>query len=317
MAMMVMAMADEARMYGQDRAARARRWDEDAFALTFRHAITAVQDGVRIHHVVGGGGTPVVLLHGFPQNWREWRHVMPELAGAGHSVIAPDLRGFGWSDRPLEGFDVGTVSEDIRQLVGKLSQREVTLVGHDLGAVVGYAWAAAHPDEVERLVLIEGLPAGLEPPSAAIPMMRGKPLWHLAFGSTPDVPEALLAGRERIWIEFLLRQGACDPTAFSDEDIDAYAHSFGALGGVRGALAHIRAMPRSAALNRRLAERRLAMPVLAIGAALSYGARMEEGARRFADDVVGMVAEQCGHWIPEERPAWLAQQLIAFLGGEA
>jgi pimeloyl-ACP methyl ester carboxylesterase len=309
-----MAMADEALVYGQDRAARARRWDEDGFARTFRHAITAVQDGVRIHHVVGGDGPPVVLLHGFPQNWREWRHVMPALAEAGHAVVAPDLRGFGWSDKPLEGFDVGTVSEDIRQLVAKQSQRKVALVGHDLGAVVAYAWAAAHADEVERLVLIEGLPAGLEPPSAAIPMLRGQPLWHLAFGSTPDVPEALLAGRERVLVEFLLRHGACDPTAFSDEDIDAYARSFAALGGVRGALAHIRAIPRSAALNRTLAVKRLAMPVLAIGAALSYGPRMEEGACRFADDVTGLVAEQCGHWVPEERPSWLAQQLLAFLG---
>lgn len=294
---------------------RIDEWNEDAFNRCFRHEV-AIAGTVRIHYVIGGSGPLVTLLHGFPEHWREWRLVMPALADAGYTVIAPDLRGFGYSDKPLDGFDVGTVAEDIRQIIGKLDRVEekVRVVGHDVGSAVAYAWAAAHPEQVEQLVLMEGLPAGLEPSGAGTPMLQGKPLWHLAFGMTPDVPERLLADRERIFVEFLLRRGCYDPMTFSDEEIDAYTRPFAALGGVRGAMAHIRAIPSSAALNRKLAERVLEMPVLAIGAELSFGKYMAEGARRFARDVSGLVAERSGHWIPEERPGWLSERLLAFFG---
>jgi pimeloyl-ACP methyl ester carboxylesterase len=243
---------------------------------------------------------------------------MPALADAGYTIVAPDLRGFGHSDKPLDGFDVGTVAEDIRQVIAQLgrSEEKVRVVGHDVGSAVAYAWAAAHPEQIEQLVLMEGLPAGLEPSAAATPMLQGKPLWHLAFGMTPDVPERLLADRERVFVEFLLRRGCYDPMTFSDEEIDAYTRPFAALGGVRGALAHIRAIPSSAVLNRKLAERVLEMPVLAIGAELSFGKYMVEGARRFARQVSGAIVERSGHWIPEERPEWLSEQLLAFFGTE-
>jgi pimeloyl-ACP methyl ester carboxylesterase len=236
------------------------------------------------------------------------------LADAGYTVVAPDLRGFGYSDKPLEGFDVGTVAEDIRQVIAAFGRdkEKVRVVGHDVGSAVAYAWAAGHPEQVEQLVLMEGLPAGLEPSGTGTPMLQGKPLWHLAFGMTPDVPERMLVDRERIFVEFLLRRGCYDPMTFPDEEIDAYTRPFAALGGVRGALAHIRAIPSSAALNRKLAEKSLEMPVLAIGAELSFGKYMAEGARRFARHVSGLVAERSGHWVPEERPDWLSERLLAF-----
>jgi pimeloyl-ACP methyl ester carboxylesterase len=295
----------------------ARHWDETAFNRAFRHEVATAGD-VRIHYVIGGNGPLVALLHGFPQHWREWRLIMPLLTDAGYTVVAPELRGFGYSDKPLDGFDVGTVAEDVRQIIEKLGRggEEIRIVGHDVGAAVSYAWAAAHREQVEQLVLMEGLPAGLESSGAATPMLQGKPLWHLAFGMTPDVPERLLADHERIFVEFLLRRGCYDPLTFSDEEIDAYTRPFAALGGVRGAFAHIRAIPRSAALNRTLSEKDLEMPVLAIGAELSFGKYMAEGARRFARRVSGAVAERCGHWIPEERPDWLSGQLVAFFGAE-
>jgi pimeloyl-ACP methyl ester carboxylesterase len=292
---------------------RREEWNENAFNRSFRHEV-ATAGNVRIHYVIGGNGPVVTLLHGFPQNWREWRLVMPQLADAGYTIVAPDLRGFGYSDKPPDGFDVGTVAEDIRQVIANLGRDEekVRIVGHDVGSAVAYALAAAHPEQVEQLVLMEGLPAGLEPSGAATAMLQGKPLWHLAFGMTPDVPERLLADRERVFVEFLLRRGCYDPMTFSDEEIDAYVRPFAALGGVRGALAHIRAIPSSAALNRKLAERVLEMPVLAIGAELSFGKYMAEGARGFARHVSGVVAERSGHWIPEERPDWLSERLLEF-----
>lgn len=164
-------------------------------------------------------------------------------------------------------------------------------------------WADLH--------LIEALPAGLEPPSASVPMLQGNATWHLAFGSTPDVPEALLANRERVLVEYLFRH-AYDQTTFLDADIDAYVRPLASLGGIRAAFAHIRAMPKSAEHNRSVSERKLAMPLLAIGSAMSFGKHMEDGARQFAENVTGLVAERSGHWTPEERPAWLSRQLIAF-----
>ena len=160
---------------------------------------------------------------------------------------------------------------------------------------------------------MEALPAGLEPPSASVPMLQGKATWHLAFGSTPDVPEALLANRERVLVEYLFRH-AYDPTTFSQAEIDAYVRPLAALGGIRGAFAHIRAMPQSAKHNRSLSARKLAMPVLAIGSAMSFGKHMEDGARQFAESVTGRVVGRCGHWISEERPVWLSQQMNAFFG---
>jgi pimeloyl-ACP methyl ester carboxylesterase len=236
---------------------------------------------------------------------------MPSLAEAGHTVIAPDLRGFGLSDKPLEGFDVMTVAEDIRQVVQHLGLDEVSLAGHDAGASVAYHWAASHPDEVRRLALMEAFPAGLEPPAGQAPTWKGKATWHLGFLSTPDLPEVLLANRESAFLTFLFRH-AWDPATFSESEIEAYVKPFAALGGTRAALAHVRAMSRSAELNRKVAERKLRMPVLAIGGEISFGARMADAARQFAENVTGAVAERCGHWIPEERPAWLSGQLIAF-----
>lgn len=240
--------------------------------------------------------------------------IMPRLAEEGYTVIAPDLRGFGLSDRPLAGYDVATATEDIRQLTKQLGHTIVSVVGHDMGAALAHARAGAHPDEVSRLVLMEALPAGLEPAGSQVPTLKGKRTWHLAFMSTPDIPEALIAGREWTFVANLLRSGAYDPNTFTDADVDAYAKPFAAPGGIRGAAAHIRAMPESAVINRRLSERKLPMPVLAIGDELSFGAGMRNGARQLAQDLTGAVAERSGHWIPEERPAWLAEQVLQFLG---
>lgn len=167
----------------RDQALRLKGHDEVEFGRDFRHQVAVVGD-VRIHYVIGGSGSLVVLLHGFPQHCRESRFVMPPLLDAAHTILVPDLRGFGSSDKPLEGFDVATVADDVRQLVQQLQPKheKIRLVGHDVGAAVAYAWAAAHQFEVERLALIEGLPAGLEPPSAGMPMLRGKlcGIWPLA-----------------------------------------------------------------------------------------------------------------------------------------
>jgi hypothetical protein len=156
--------------------------------------------------------------------------------------------------------------------------------------------------------MMDVLPAGLEPPSAP-------PLWHHGFLQAPDLPEILVAGRERPFLTYFFRH-AYDPTTFADAVIDRYVAAFAAPGGIRGAASHLRAIPVSADQNRRLSQRKLAMPVLAIGAAASYGGGMAAGARLCAENVSAAVPERCGYWIPEERPVWLAKELIAFLGND-
>jgi pimeloyl-ACP methyl ester carboxylesterase len=294
----------------QNRHVESWQFDDAAFGMPFRHEIVAVNNGVRIHYVIGGTGPALVLLHGFPQHWREWRLVMPALVEAGYTVIAPDLRGFGDSDKPLDGYDALNVAEDVHQLVSRLDYERISLVGHDVGASVAYTFTAAHQDQVKALVLMEAFPAGFELASGH------QQTWHLGFMSTPDLPETLLAGREQAFLAFLFRRTLNDTRTFSDEDIEAYVRTFAGLGGVRGAAAHIRALPRSAVQNRKLAERKLRMPVLTVGAAKTFGSSIEPAARQFAEDVSGVVAEHTGHWIPEEQPVWLAQQLIMFFSGK-
>src|SRR6188472_4611164 len=132
--------------------------------VTFSHHMASVNGGVQIHYVIGGhGGDPIVLLHGWPQTWYEWRHVMPALA-KNHTVIVPDLRGLGDSSKPATGYDGKTVAEDIHQLVSQLGFKQIFLVGHDLGALVAFSYAAAHPSEVRRLVILDVPITGFAPP---------------------------------------------------------------------------------------------------------------------------------------------------------
>jgi pimeloyl-ACP methyl ester carboxylesterase len=301
-------------LFARDRAQRGLSWSDLGCEEVFRHEIAAVNGGIRLHYVIGGDGPVLVVLHGFPQSWREWRYVMPLLVEAGYTIIAPDLRGFGESDKPLDGYDVVTVSEDLYHLITQLGVQPIGLIGHDAGASVAYAWAAAHPEQVRQLALIEAIPAGLEPPGTpGGPTRHGEPLWHPAFFRTPDLPETLITGREEALVSYFLRQSAYDRTAFTDDDIRRYAAALASLGALRGALAHHRARPLNIIRNHEFAQRPLTMPVLAIGAMQSFATRIADAARGFATDVTGVVASCCGHWIPEERPVWLAHQLSAFL----
>lgn len=157
---------------------------------------TAVVNDIRLHYVMGGIGDPIVLLHGYPQTHYAWRKVIPELAKH-YTVIAPDLRGLGDSDRPEIGYDKRTIAEDVYQLVRSLGHQKIILVGHDYGGSTAYVLAAEHPEMVSALVLIECTPAGLGETSE-IPLEKGGGMWHRVFHLVPDLPEALVAGREKL-----------------------------------------------------------------------------------------------------------------------
>jgi pimeloyl-ACP methyl ester carboxylesterase len=188
-------------------------------------SITVAANGTRLHAVVGGSGEPVLLLHGRPQTWRAWRHLMPALAAHGYRVVAPDLRGTGASDRPPSGYDKDTQTQDMRELLAQLGIHSgVRIVGHDIGGMVAFAYARRHPEEVEHLVLVElALPGlGLE---QAMDVASGG-LFHFGLFMTEELPELLLEGRESDFLTWWFDWLSAVPGTFPPEEIATVASSY-------------------------------------------------------------------------------------------
>jgi pimeloyl-ACP methyl ester carboxylesterase len=265
---------------------------------------------VRLHYVTMGQGFPVVLLHGWPQSWYEWRHIMPDLA-ARYRVIAPDLRGLGDSSRPLTGYAKKTVGNDVWRLLQRLGIDQFFLAGHDWGGPTAYAIAAAHPSAVRKLAILDVTIPGDGSPSIS----QGGRRWHHAFHQTPDLPEALITGREDIYFGWFYRNYGHRPDVIPDADIAEYLRVYRQPAALRAGLSYYRAIPQDIADNQAIsASFKLPMPVLALGGDRAWGRRMEvvESLRRMATDVRGGLIENCGHWMPEEQPAALLAHLLAF-----
>ena len=273
------------------------------------HHVAELSD-VRLHYVTAGDGPPVVLLHGWPQTWYEWRHVIPALAEH-HRVIAPDLRGLGDSSRPEGGYDKKTVAGDVWELVdSELGQTRFQLVGHDWGGPTAYALAAAHPEVVTGLVIID-----VVIPGDGGDFSQGGRRWHHQFHMTPDLPEALILGREEIYLRWFYRTFGHRPDAISENDIAEYLRTYAQPGAMRAGFEYYRALPQDAADNAEIVARfKLPMPVLAIGGGggRGRGAEPEQSLRRVATNVRGEIIGACGHWVPEEQPERLARLLLTF-----
>lgn len=286
----------------------AASFDAASFARTFTHH-TANVNGVRLHYVIGGKGDPVVLLHGWPETWYAWRKVMPALAER-YTVIVPDLRGFGDSSKPMIGYDTRTIADDIYQLVRKLGFKQIFLVGHDISVPISYSYAAAHREDVRRLVVLEMLVPGSE-----LEELR-QGLWHFGFNKAPNIPETLITGREREYISFFYKRDSYNPTAIADEDIDEYTRAYSAPGALRGSLGFYREIDTSIQQSKEYAKQKLRMPVLAIGGDSSLRDMPLRSIQPVAQNVRGVVLKQCGHFVAEERPTELTQQLLNFFGEE-
>jgi pimeloyl-ACP methyl ester carboxylesterase len=284
--------------------------------MTFSHHTTSV-NGIQLHYVIGGQGDPVVLLHGWPETWYTWRHVMSALA-KNYTVIAPDLRGLGDSSKPLTGYDGKTLAEDIHQLVTQLGFKTIFLVGHDIGSFVVYPYAAEHPTEVKRLVVMEVPPpiTGFFPP----PSM---PLWWILFHQTPDVPEALVQGKEMEYLSWFYQNLAYNPAAITQADINEYVSHYSAPGGMRAGFEYYRAIPQNAIQNENYSKTNLTMPVLALGAGYipAFGGNpntaAENGMKILAQNVTGIVVPNSGHFIQEEQPDVVVKLLNNFFRGNS
>ena len=273
------------------------------------HHTMALEDVV-LHYVTAGSGDPLVLLHGWPQTWYEWRRIMPELAER-YTVIAPDMRGLGDSSRPATGYDKRTIAGDIRQLVRKLGFEQILLVGHDWGGPVAYAYACGHPEEVRRLAILD-VTIPNETWERIPQITRRGGIWHVAFHSVRDLPESLIHGRERTYLSWFYRTAAYNPAAITEADIDEYVRCYSAPGALRAGFEYYRAIFTDIDHNKDNAKTRLKMPVLALGGERGFRSAPLKCMKELAVDVCGGVVERSGHWIPEERPDYLIEQLVEF-----
>jgi pimeloyl-ACP methyl ester carboxylesterase len=291
----------------------------EAFWSIFRHG-TALVNGVRLHYVEGGQGAPILLLPGWPQSWYAWRYVMPQLVQAGYRVIALDPRGMGDSERPVSGYDMQTVASEVHEFVealGLLADGPIDVVGHDVGAWIGYAYAAGWPAEVKRLAVFDSaLPGITPPPPSGVPSEEANvKTWHFAFNRLPDLPEILLQGREREFLTWLFRAKSVHGWAIGVADLDEYVRVNSIPGALRAALSYYRHQfsQQGLAESRQRAERKLSIPVLAFGAQQGIGSLLIETMRLVADDVRGGVLNDCGHYMPEEAPRTVARLILEFV----
>ena len=265
-------------------------------------------NGTRIRYLIGGSGSPVVLLHGYAQTGHMWDPLLPRLV-ARHTVIVPDLRGAGASAKPETGYDKKNMAVDIHELTRSLGLGRVSVVGHDIGLMVAYAFAAKYPEDTERLVLMDAFLPGIGP-WQNVWLLRD--LWHFHFyGKTPL---ALVAGRERIYFEHFWNDFAADPTKSVEEaDRQVYAAAYAQPGGMRAGFEYFRSFEQDAKDFAALGATPVRMPVLVLTGEKASGTFLIDQARLVATDVKGVVVPGSGHWLIDEAPERVIPELVAFL----
>jgi pimeloyl-ACP methyl ester carboxylesterase len=275
---------------------------------------TADVNGIRMHYVLAGQGPPVVLLHGFPETWFAWRKQIPALAEH-YSLIVPDLRGYGDTAKPDTGYDKRTMATDVRELLRRLGHDRVALVGHDRGARVATRFAKDHRDVVDRLVVMDNIPTRVI--FQSLDATSAKLQWWFLFNQVPHLPEALIAGREEMWLRHFFGAWSYDPQMLTDDEIAVYVRAYSQPGAVRGACNDYRAAAQDVAQDERDADQLIDCPTLALWGedfdAVGQFFDVLETWRGMAHDVRGISIPQCAHLPHEERPDVVNSDLLAFL----
>lgn len=279
----------------------------------FEHGRATV-NGVNVHYRMAGKGKPVVLLHGWPQHSLMWHTVAPRLVDAGFQVIAPDMRGVGGSSLPDTGYDKKTMAEDIYQLIQQLKIRKVILAGYDLGSNVAYSLAAAHPELVEKIVVMEfGMPGfGYEQFMAPGPQWDNGSNWHLSLFTLPDIAVMAFQGKEQELLSWFFWHLSYNPTAVSSTHFDEYLRLLKRPGALRAGVMYYANVWKDAIHNRELAKTKLKMPMLAVGGEASGGQWIAQLFQPLAENITPLVIPKAGHWLGDENPAFLANELIKF-----
>jgi haloacetate dehalogenase len=277
---------------------------------------TVHANGIRQHFLEAGSGPPVVLLHGFPETSFAWRFQIPELAKA-FRVIAPDLRGYGETDKPPGGYDKRNMANDLVSLLNALELEKIALIGHDRGARVATRFAKDHPALLDRLVVMDNVPTRIV--AREFDAEKAKAYWFFTFNLVPDLPEALITGREDLWLRHLFSDWCYNPHSISGDAFETYVKAYRRPGAIRGAMADYRANAEDNAQDRLDAAVKIGCPVLALWGADFYAvAGMFDMAavwKEMADDLRTFSIPRCGHLPQEEQPEVVNQLLLDFLAG--
>ncbi|HVX77800.1 MAG TPA: alpha/beta hydrolase [Bradyrhizobium sp.] len=269
-------------------------------------------NGTSLYVRSGGAGPAVVLLHGYGETGDMWAPMAVDLA-RDHTVVVPDLRGMGLSSKPEGGFDKKTQAGDIAGVLDELKIERADLVTHDIGNMVGYAFAAQYPARVMRFVLIDAPLPGVGPWED---ILKNPLLWHFRFGG-PDM-ERLVAGRERIYLDRFWNEFSANPARFNEAARVHYSELYAMPGAMHSGFMQFAAFDQDAIDNRQfLAKGKLSMPVLAIGGEKSFGATMAKIMRFAATNVREGIIPDAGHWIMEENPAATISMVRAFLDADS
>ncbi len=271
---------------------------------------SATANGVQLHYLQAGAGsdTPVVLLHGYTETSRMWRPLIDKLADR-RIVIAPDLRGAGGSAKPEGSYDKKTLAQDVHALVKNLGHRKVKVVGHDIGLMVAYAYAAQYPDEVESVVLMDAFLPGVGD-WKNVWLLRD--LWHFHFHG--ETALQLVAGRERIYFEHFWNDFAADRTrSLSEADRQFYTAAYAQPGGMKAGFGYFKAFEQDAADFAGFAKVKLQQPMLVLTGEKASGTFLVEQAKLVSAKVEGVVIPGSGHWLMEEAPAQTIPRLVDFL----
>lgn len=277
---------------------------------------TLQANGIRQHYLDAGQGAPVVLLHGFPETNFAWRFQIPVLAEK-YRVIAPDLRGYGETDKPAGGYDKRTMARDLRELLRELGIEKIALVGHDRGARVATRFAKDYPEMVDRLVVMDNVPTRIVAREFNATVARS--YWFFIFNQVPDLPEALIAGREDLWLRHLFSDWCYNPLAIDGEAFRTYVEAYRRPGALRGAMSDYRANAEDVAQDKVDADVKIACPTLSLwGADFHAVGKMFDMAAiwsEMASDLRAVPIPECGHLPQEEQPERVNAELIDFLAG--
>jgi pimeloyl-ACP methyl ester carboxylesterase len=272
----------------------------------FKHQ-TAYVNGVNIHYVIGGEGDPLVLVHGFGQNWYMWNRLLPELSKH-YTVIAPDLRGVGESDKPSGGYDKKTMATDIHELVKKLGYKTINLVGHDIGLMVVYAYAAQFKDEVKKLALLDALLPGVEPVWNQI----STTVWHFGFFARPIAGDIVAGQESEFLIDFWPQVGYVKNPFTKDEEAE-FIRAYATPGSTTGSFHWFGAFPQDVKDNHEFMKQKLDMPLLAMGGEHFSAPFLADHSKLVATNVTDTRIMGSGHWIVQEQTEQVLKGLLDFL----
>ena len=267
---------------------------------------TASVNGINIHYVIGGTGEPLVLLHGFGQNWYMWNRLLPEFSKH-FTVIAPDLPGLGESGRPASGYDKKTLAADIHGLVKKLGYSSINLAGHDIGLMVAYAYAAQFSDEVKKLALMDALLPGVEP----VWSQTKASAWWFGFFAWPASGQ-IVAGKEREFLTNFWPVVGHVNDAFTKEETEEFIRAYATPGGTTGSFHWFGAFEQDAADNKIFMKTKLKMPLLAMGGEYFGAAFLADHCKLVAENVSASNIKGAGHWIVQENTQQVQADLLNF-----